>query len=324
MQPSAPARYFAGRVPDAYVSSESDNEAKPSPKPPVTSRPRKRFQARVLPSAEASATRNTTADAAVRRPTNPTGAFVSVSKLKQGHVRVVSDDSSEGQRSSSSESESQSPSVASQEIVEEEEAEEEEDSFIPKPVFIKKGQRVSSAKLDQEEAAQQQERDVQRKQRRREEAQGLVSAILTEEDRRPEWNGMERLHAELPDDEDRPEDAEAEYELWKQREIKRILRDREAERIRLAGGKDVEQDNEEQESVQKPEAQENTSDGKRKVKVGPFFLEKGKDGRYAEEIYNRTYDAPVNRISNRVPLSKLVLRGEPEDDSVEHDGASEL
>jgi microfibrillar-associated protein 1 len=114
---------------------------------------------------------------------------------------------------------------------------DEYEDIVPlfKPVFVPKQVRhteqARQAKADEErtEAARLEARQEQRIR----ETHEYIANVLAKEDKMIVNGGsLDQDDAELPDDEDRSEDDEVEYALWKVREMRRLLRDKEAARLR--------------------------------------------------------------------------------------------
>eukprot|EP00177_Eucheuma_denticulatum_P002572 GFKZ01004621.1.p1 GENE.GFKZ01004621.1~~GFKZ01004621.1.p1 ORF type:complete len:400 (+),score=118.74 GFKZ01004621.1:128-1327(+) len=214
---------------------------------------------------------------------------------------------------------------------EEGEAEEDIDEIqrLERPVFISKAER--GAAQGAQELEQSVDRMEKRELERREEARRMVHAALEEEEEnlRKRMEGGTLNDEELPDDEDIEEEREKEYALWRVRELKRIVRDKqeveEWKRKRSGGASAVERTDE---ALQHEEGGEehggekvSKESGERArpaflqkfYKMGPFFLETDESGRYKEEIYNRDYNRGtsedgVNREALPAPMQ--VRRGE--------------
>jgi microfibrillar-associated protein 1 len=97
---------------------------------------------------------------------------------------------------------------------------DEYEDIVPlfKPVFVPKQVRHT-------EQARQAKADEERTEAARLEARQEDKMIAN-------GGSLDQDDAELPDDEDRSEDDEVEYALWKVREMRRLLRDKEAARLR--------------------------------------------------------------------------------------------
>lgn len=92
---------------------------------------------------------------------------------------------------------------------------------ILRPIFVRRDAKDRAEKRREDALQNEEERRLDE---RRQEAKRLLAQVLRDEQRRRETS---REHDVLPDDTDRPEDRDADYALWKVREILRIRRDRE-------------------------------------------------------------------------------------------------
>lgn len=287
-----PPRYFAGRAPAPAADSSSEEDVPTNSKLAPVAGPvkRPRFIARVVSQLDP----NTSTAQHYRKPRHAS-TFVPVnSSAKRSPEKDLSqsedgDGSSSYDSGSGSSADSDRPKHVQHE--EEHEEEEEEEDVMPRPVFIARNRRMKLEPDDFEKARIAEEQAVAEKAGRRREAQALVAHILAEEENQSEVWGMDD---DLPDDKDREEDREAEYALWKVRELLRIKRDREekAEWKLKRSGKVVELRKEDRQEflVVVGDGKEKEETEKRKpaflpkhYKMGPFFLETEEDGRYKEE-----------------------------------------
>lgn len=108
---------------------------------------------------------------------------------------------------------------------------------LPAPVFVAKAVRVTeAARLAREsETQREQARAEARWEERVAETRGMVAAQVAREELRAANGGRDGGDiSELPDDRDGGEDDDVQYALWKVRELKRVMREREAEATRAA------------------------------------------------------------------------------------------
>lgn len=312
-----PPRYFAGRAPAPAADSSSEEDAPATSKLAPSAGPvkRPRFVARVVSQPDPE-----TPSAPDSRKPRTASTFVSVkaSTNRSPEEYVSQSDDGDGSSSYDSGSGSSSDSDRPGHGQHEEEDDEEEERVMPRPVFIAKNRRMKHEPDDDEKARIAEEQAVAEKAARRREAQGLVAHILAEEENRDDAWGMDD---DLPDDEDREEDREAEYALWKVRELLRIKRDRdqEAEWKQKRSGEAVEprKEDPQEPGVGSSDGKEKEETEKRKpaflqkhYKMGPFFLETEEDGRYKEDIYNRDFNAGTREdtIQKQALLAPLQVR----------------
>lgn len=206
-------RHFAGRPP---ADSDSDEEVE---RPAAPARRRARFVARVISDAPKEKGVVTGDEEAVKGV--KAGRFVRVSEREMETDGAVGDGelSSEGKEEADDSGQSSDSSGSQSESGEEESEEEEEPLF--RPVFVKAPTKKDVVEVDT--------RAEQRMLQRREEAKQLVVEAVHEED-------TAVRKEELPDDTDRAEDGEKEVALWRLRELKRVMRDRElSERWEMRG-----------------------------------------------------------------------------------------
>lgn len=173
-----------------------------------------------------------------------------------------------------------------------------------KPVFVSKSERVTIA---EREEINRREREAAEKARLRERQaaeevrnQVLATATLPEEPDEVEDALV------MPDDEDRDEEADEEFEKWRIRELKRIVRDRTATLERQEAERELERRRnmspEEREKEDKERARRDDEARKTKTKMaylqkyyhkGAFFMEADPDG-FTEAIYNRDFMQPTD------------------------------
>lgn len=207
---------------------------------------------------------------------------------------------------------------------EEEEEEEEEDSSdeeveepieMLKPVFIPRSERnggKSRRELEEEHERKMSEFEESRRMERVGETQNIVKVIAKKEEEAEKMKddfGLGGL--EMPDDEDREEDEEKEFELWKLREWKRVLRDRKIERKQQ--GLDVDD-----ELVGEAGGDgENGEGGMQYMQKfyhrGAFFMERDEKGELKEAVYRRNFNEPtqedkVNKL--KLPAVMRARRGQ--------------
>lgn len=325
---SGASRYFAGQAPAGvfFDSDDSDNDdaqSAPSGPPDGTKetsssapeplrRRRRRIEARVV-------TTGSEQPEKAQRNAADTG-FVPVKSLTYSNSAALDKDrrscdasplpttSSSSDDSSASSSSNHGEDSASWEATGEHDgdrnasfADEEEEKH---PVFLHPDLFATRCKREEEEQRAE-EWEAKRDQIRRDDAQALVKRALEEEER---CRDIIMDGDQIPDDEDRPEDHDADHALWKVREILRVQRDREEQRdwetrgsasgnrtsvsnvkcSRKAGDSPPLESIREASIASKPEILQ------RYYKVGPFFMEKNSDGRYSEDIYNRDYNQATN------------------------------
>lgn len=308
-------RLFAGRIPQgAALSSSSSSESseddkkeevkvvsnKAATKP--TTRRRRRFVARVVSASENKKHDNTAKKDelgglprkkdtikstrgialvdkgnVVKAEINDEQLGIGTTKRKDEEVKINLDLSQrDNDQDSSSDDESS----------DEEESDEEELEVVRKVSFVPKEKRVGIGKNASDERIERREKE------RRLEAKDLVKMILKEEERDEKGWGMR--NEQLPDDEDVEEETEQEFALWRVRELKRILRDRqemEEWRTKREGVREVQNDEERggQSITDTDEAEQVMDDDEGRYKIGAFFMERDETGRFSEEIYNRNY-----------------------------------
>lgn len=336
---SAPTRYFAGRapVPSGFHSDNSEDDSRPTEEPSRTAskpsretRRRPRVTARVVSSAtevEPLGPRRGTSSGFVpvkqgstRFETPTEGPVATESSSASNDSSESADDDSSSSEFVNSTDERSNTKIGNHEKLTEDTQNDFDDDINPvqRPVFQKPD--LEALKRSQEhEARVMEEREEQRHKIRREEAKRLMAQVLREEEQQnyASQNNVENL----PDDKDRPEDHDADYALWKVREILRIRRDREElraweQRTTATSRPKTKEINTKSEQ----NAPKITDDGRGKTpnkdtthgkpafmqkyyKVGPFFMEKTVDGRYTEEIYNRDYNQGTSEdVINRAAL----------------------
>lgn len=181
----------------------------------------------------------------------------------------------ESESSFSSSSESSDDGHGSEEEQEEQADEEEYEQPSFRPTFQPSSSRPAPVNASNANEA---ELEADAYARRRRAAQEALTAALNAEE------AVVQRDDALPDDEDYEEEREAEYAKWKVRELKRIIREREADkawktRFERAEGKG--KDN-------------NAEVGK--GKVGPFFQDVDEAGKLKEKIYERD-ETPLEAVS---------------------------
>lgn len=307
-----PPRLFAGRTPaPASPSSGEEGSSTGSKSSPVRvpSQPakRQRFIARVV----------TQPSQTLVSRTQKQSSFVPVREIAARKGTPQSPEEYPQDSEESSEQSSSSSGAEYRAAVYEEPGDAEEDGEkemeLLKPVFIPRERRMGSeadrdARGTTETKWAAEERAKESKEFRRREAKKLVSAALNEEEQNERLFGVMGDAADLPDDMDRAEDREAEFALWRVRELLRVKRDREevAEWRRLRNGErrgvgigleEVDRGDEGGGTVEGEKV--SVEGGRRGYKVGPFFQELGEDGRLREKIYNREYSDRVGEENGR-------------------------
>lgn len=296
-------RYFAGKPPvfHNYSDSDPDSDSRPEPRPPPqpshapsASNPprRKRFVARVVsepPPQQTTEQRGTS-----------TG-FLPISNphplLQPPHRTHSTPSQRHSVAHSPSSSSSSSQSSDSQHDDPHESDDQHHEQPTPptfRPLFVKP--RPDDGKQHQQKQLIHAE---QRYRRRRNEVRQLVTDLLNDEDR--QLDGLTQ-NEQLPDDRDYDDDREAEFALWRVRELHRIKRDREAHtawaaRKNVTAERKPEQQQQHQQAAAAPEPSSSKPSKpaflQRSYKMGPFFLEKDHTGRFSTEIYNRDYNQPT-------------------------------
>lgn len=343
-----PKRLFAGRPPPDLSSSSSGDDSDPpaaAPETPVAKHPTSSPN-----TSRASVPSPPCASAQPRKRPRFVARVVSEDiNLHSGVKEAVADDDDlhkrdesvvrgtayggdGGEREGGWEVDGESESESDREDEEDEEEEEEEESdelqHVERPVFISKAERgaVHATQVSEHSVDRMEKRELER----REEARQMVHAALEEEEEnfRKRMEGGALHDGELPDDEDIEEEREKEYALWRVRELKRIMRDKqeveEWKRKRSGGMAAAERtghtpQNEDREEGHSEMASTHSEERARPAflqkfyKMGPFFLETDESGRYKEEIYNRDYNKGtsedgVNREA--LPAPMRVRRGE--------------
>lgn len=309
--PSAPARYFPGRAPAAalFDSDDSDNGAEQTASHPVST---------AQPSSSAAPAPRRRRRIAARVVTPVSEPVVQTKGIDSGFVPVkqlisVQHQNEYASSSRSSSSDSEYTSSSSSSASGDEDAlnalgpgniavEEEQEEQKSRPIFFKPN-LLSSHQKQEEDERRHLEIEEKREELRREEAQHLVRQALQEEDRRRD---VPLDEDQLPNDEDRPEDHDADYAVWQVREILRIQRDLdELSAWEARGSSTAAAINENSKNtISEPitelgTEQDGTLDNvsgkphslQKSSKLGPFFMEKDSDGRYTEDIYNRDYNS---------------------------------
>ncbi|PXF44191.1 Microfibrillar-associated protein 1 [Gracilariopsis chorda] len=298
-------RYFPGKPPvfhndsdseaDSDTRSEPQPQSKPTDQTPKSNPPRrKRFVARVVsqPQPEQQSKQRgtptgflpvTKSDPVIEPPEPHTPRQNELIINQRRHVTQLSSSSSSSSQSSNSEQDNEQESN---------DKDEEPTPSTFRPLFVKP--RVDDSKQHQEKCVVEAE---QRYRRRRNEARQLVTDLLNDEDR--QLDGINE-NEQLPDDRDYEEDREAEFALWRVRELHRIKRDREADKAWAERKNVTAERKDEEHNDQIPNDQETPSNKpskpaflQRSYKMGPFFLEKDETGRFSTEIYNRDYNQPT-------------------------------
>lgn len=337
-----PPRLFAKRAPTTPSSSSSSSssgenthetrqhqiiELKVSPSPPQP-RKRPRLAARVISQhthVKQTLPRAQALDFSEPEANEAKGStkLLEIIDEKEEELRFSNQHEEKGD-GGKEESEEESEDESEDDIEEDELSEEEnQQSDIVRPIFISREKRQLKYDDEKEESAAW-SRAAQREEERRKETRRIVEDILQEEEcNKSDWMG--RKDEMLPDDEDREEDREREFVLWRVRELKRILRDKEELdewRRKRSGEKEERNGDEARGSTEGEDANndENEQMEKRRpaflqkyYKMGPFFLERGDDGRFVEDVYNRDYNQGTNEdVINRkvLPTPMQVRRGE--------------
>lgn len=342
--PPPPPRLFAGRAPRVSSSSSSSDEdrlgslrgqtsqQKTSPSP-TQHRKRPRLVARVVSQNVHNDPKvsETKALSALKSIAQQFEERINTTKHNDENVKQLSTDERREETDDVSEEESdkESEEESGEEFGDEEDVEEGEPSNdILRPVFISREQRQSK-QADETGKTVARARAEKREEERREETLRIVQNLMEEEERNKNgWMG--RKDETLPDDEDKEEDREREFALWRVRELKRILRDKEQLeewRRKRSGEKEGRNDGELRDSDVERKLKEGR-DSRREdegveksrpaflqkyYKMGPFFLEKGDDGRFLEDVYNRDYNQGTHEdVVNRkvLPTPMQVRRGE--------------
>ncbi len=173
------------------------------------------------------------------------------------------------------------------------------------------GKRVKS-RSDAEAAER--KREAQREEREREARADILSRARESDDVDHDLQRVDM--ASFPDDTDRPEDKEMEFALWRVRELKRIMRERGMDVDETAAGEeraDVKQESpmgENGSNVGGEGGNCGKSDtGRGAYKVGAFFAEKGPDGRYVEELYNREYGEEPESVRRKKGIQPMSAVG---------------
>lgn len=196
-------------------------------------------------------------------------------KLPELNVKNESSDSSSGEDSSSESNDSESSDNSSKMRIDSP-GRTQEKSSRPNvaPIYVPNEARICT----DHQAGTIQERRIREKNERertvREET--LRAARHTIEETEYDLKHVDM--SQFPDDTDRPEDYEEEYALWRVRELKRVMSER---------GITID-DNDQEEFEEETDTKPNNNEGT-KTNVGAFFAEKGPDGRYVEEIFNRDF-----------------------------------
>lgn len=332
----SPPRLFAGRAPRAPpTSSSSDEDPHDSfrrqtfpqgTSPPLSQRrKRPRLVARVVTHTKASNALKSESQQLKEKENAAEHHDENVKQLSTDEGRGEMNDVNEEESDDESDDESEEESEVDYDN-EGDVAEEEPSNDALRPVFVSREQRQSK-QADEAGKIASLTRAEKREEERRQETLQLVQNLLEEEERNESgWMGQE--DDTLPDGEDRDEDREREFALWRVRELKRILRNKEelAEWRRKRGG-EKEEKNETREDVEDGRSEEignarREDEGGEKsrpaflqkyYKMGPFFLEKGDDGRFLEDVYNRDYNKGTSEdVVNRkaLPTPLQVRRGE--------------
>lgn len=319
---SIPTRYYAGKAPkiSGFHSDDSDDENHQE-KTESVSQPRQKAQSSRRPriAARIVTPANDVTMPELRRGTDL--GFVPVTSRSTRIHKPFSGDDDDGDSSASSESDSGSEdNVRSSESADDdgnvvinhtpcrehlcEESSEDNTRDGVQPVFHQPDLRATQRKHD-EDVERIKQREQERQRLRYAEARRLMAQSLKEEEQR---HAMQTDLENFPDDEDRPEYHDADFALWRVREILRIHRDRDEQNTwekrtvvsqRSTNGTDnrelletkTENDDRQEDT---PKLGSNSAHNKsvllqRRIKIGPFFMEKSSDGRYSEDIYNREH-----------------------------------
>lgn len=317
---SAPTRYFAHRAPNlsGFQSDDSDDEnhekeieSPPQPKRPAPTIRRPRIAARIVtPASDVSKSDSYRGTDSGFVPVNTTVSNEDIPSIHANDDSSPSSNSYSGSESSERSLESVDGDCNSEsnrglchnQLGDELDEDDVHDSV--RPVFRTPNLGAAQRKYE-EEVQRANQRDQQRLELRHAEARRLLAQTLQDEEKRREAQcDIENL----PDDEDRPEHRDADYALWRVREILRIRRDRDEQRAWVKRtvvpqrttnenddtdlSKRITQNEVVQESAPNlimESAHEKPALLQKMYKIGPFFMEKTSDGRYTEEIYNRDY-----------------------------------
>lgn len=332
-----PRRYFAGRAPAA--ESDSDDEDASVRREQGVALRRRKVAAKVVVPPETAAPDTEPAPRRAPLPKRGAEGFVPVRSLgtvvevaPSGLPSVSPSQSHDSYDSYDSGSESESPSESEEStgVSEGEEAARLQELARLRPVFKRREERVVESELEKraEEERIAEEREEERCRARKLAAKDIVTAVIQQDDD-AELNGNAGgAGVRLPDDEDKESDRDAEFALWKVRELLRIKRERDAEAARKAGAPTGGSVAERRETAVDAASADvvgsdcqPAGDGGRKgpgylqkfYKMGPFFLERGEDGQYAEPIYNRDYNqgtAEDNINRKALPQPLQVRRGQ--------------
>lgn len=236
-------RYFAGKPPgrDEDVSSSSSDESGKTAAPPVLrsksteSAPRRIIgkpvilDPGVVPEHEKHVEKPTKPAVNYAYPPSRKDGLHSADALEQKFVGVPTSPRSE--ESAESEDSSRQDETSESEV---------ECSYVApllKPVFVPRSARLSEIEKEAqvERSNADREREEARRNQRAEDTRNVVADIVAKEDLMIVNGGrFEESLAGLPDDRDYSEEDDVQYALWKVREMRRILREREEDADLLA------------------------------------------------------------------------------------------